>query len=103
MPRSISNHRPASLPSIDDSPHRQEDKAFYSSARWRRLRAMKLRLNALCECGCGLVAQDVHHIVDRKEAPDLAYDVGNLASMAKACHSRITKSRQQRPFDSKTL
>lgn len=75
----IAIYRPACRPSIDDSPHRQEDKAFYSGKRWRHLRDMKLRMSPLCECWCGQAAQDVHHVVDRKEAPELAYDLANLA------------------------
>ncbi|MBI1348024.1 hypothetical protein GC163_17260 [bacterium] len=91
VPRSIATHHPASRPSIDDSPHRQEDKAFYSAPRWRRLRAMKLRMSPLCECGCGQAAKDVHHIIDRKEAPELAYEISNLQSLTKRCHSRTTR------------
>lgn len=46
----------------------------------------------LCECGCGQLAQDAHHIIDRRKRPDFAF--GNLEALTHSCHSRITRARQ---------
>lgn len=74
---------------------RQEDKAFYTSKRWRRVRLQKLRRNPLCECGCNQLAEEVHHKQDRKDRPDLAYELDNLEALTKACHSRETLKRNR--------
>ncbi|MDB5347081.1 MAG: endonuclease [Schlesneria sp.] len=96
MPDKIPTYRPANRPSIEDNPQRAEDRAFYSSARWRRVRAAKLRITPLCECSqrCGRAAQECHHKIDRKQAPHLAYDISDLEALTKRCHSRVTRQRQ---------
>jgi len=39
-------------------------------------------------------ANEVHHIIDRQERPDLAYDAANLMALCKSCHSsRTTRER----------
>lgn len=72
---------------------RGDDRQFYSTARWRKLRRMKLRRNPMCEVhpdGTAAVAVEVHHVIERKQRPDLAFDFENLQSLCKPCHSRIT-------------
>ncbi|MBC7075794.1 MAG: HNH endonuclease [Syntrophomonadaceae bacterium] len=70
-----------------------KEQAFYSSARWRKLRAWKLRANPLCEnCeanGWGPTpAAVVHHTVPIKDGGDwMAID--GLVSLCKACHNRL--------------
>src|SRR5206468_12734360 len=71
---------------------RQEDKAFYSAPRWRKLRAAFLAHHPLCaECdrhGRTTLAEHVHHVLERKARPELAYDWDNLESLCESCHSR---------------
>jgi 5-methylcytosine-specific restriction protein A len=79
----------------EQRPSRQEDKNFYSSTPWLRVRRSKLLMNPLCvECeGNGLVvaAKHVHHVIDRKQRPDLALDLENLQSLCAPCHNAKRK------------
>jgi 5-methylcytosine-specific restriction protein A len=69
---------------------------FYSSKRWRRLRAAKLMANPLCECeackanGSVTPADTVDHIEPRCERPYLEWDWSNLQSMSTSHHNRKT-------------
>ena len=60
-------------------------------ARWRSLRAQKLRANSLCEeCDRGGIlerASMVHHIVPIEDGGEVL-DWENLMSLCEACHSR---------------
>lgn len=80
--------------------------AVYNTARWKRLRLVKLRDNPLCEIcekkGITKMADDVHHIqsfmsVDDPEARKaLAFDYDNLMSLCDECHSEIHKRKRSR-------
>lgn len=80
--------------------------AVYNTARWKRLRLVKLRNNPLCEVcekkGITKMADDVHHIqsfmsVDDPEARKaLAFDYDNLMSLCDECHSEIHKRKRSR-------
>ena len=67
----------------------------YTSARWRKLRAMKLAESPVCET-CSLMgrttaATEVDHIVPHNGPSDpLFIEWGNLSSKCKSCHSRKT-------------
>lgn len=71
----------------------------YDSVRWRRLRALKLQNNPLCErceeLGAITPAEDIHHKVsfltgrNWTEIRILAYDFSNLMSLCKKCHQLI--------------
>lgn len=69
---------------------------FYCSREWRMLRAFKLHINPLCEIclkkNILKPAEEVHHIVDIKDEPELALVMSNLQSLCKKCHSKITYS-----------
>ncbi len=73
---------------------RAPDHSFYSGKRWRKLRAIKLRANPLCEyClqeGVKTIATVVDHAKDRRERPDLAYELDNLKSSCKRHHDSRT-------------
>lgn len=105
MPRKIATHRP--LPDslgratfvrqrrlYDQTPERRMDKDFYKSPRWRRLRAAYLAEHPLCakcdEEGRTTAARHVHHVKERKQFPELAFEWDNLQSLCVPCHSRIT-------------
>lgn len=80
--------------------------AVYNTARWKRLRLVKLRNNPLCEVcekkGITKMADDVHHIqsfmsVDNPGARKaLAFDYDNLMSLCDECHSDIHKRKRSR-------
>jgi len=65
---------------------------FYTGRPWRRLRAMKLRKNPICEVSIrkGLVvkATTVDHRLSRRFWPELEYDLDNLISMTTSAHNR---------------
>ncbi len=101
MPSRVPTYRPPRLgtPRALTAGHRyerradrKEDKAFYSSPPWRKLRALKLALDPLCEdCKARdrtTAAAHVHHKVDRKADPALALELSNLESCCIACHNR---------------
>lgn len=79
---------------------------IYNSARWRRIREVKLMTTPLCE-RCAEVgrvssAEDVHHMVSFMSTDDpekrlfLAYDYSNLQSLCKKCHQEIHNSNEYR-------
>lgn len=95
MPGRVGYLRPAhardARASYERSEPRQEDKNFYSSARWRATRASVLRRSPLCEdcrrLGRLTPAEHVHHVLPRKDRPDLAYRPENLESLCQPCHN----------------
>ena len=70
-----------------------------NSARWRKLRAEKLRANPVCEeCeanGRSTMATEVHHIKPVESVPyekdmeRLMFNRANLLSLCHACHTEI--------------
>ncbi len=91
--------------SIDEIKHHN----FPASTQWRKLRRLFLQEYPLCgqtdkeayqgnglAKSCGNSADQVHHIIDRAEAPELAYDWRNLQSLCQSCHSLHTRSKQLR-------
>jgi 5-methylcytosine-specific restriction endonuclease McrA len=95
MSKKITMYRNPSQPTYEQCDSRREDRRFYASTQWRKVRAIKLAMNPLCECpdNCGLIAEEVHHRLDRKQRPDLALYLDNLQSLTTSCHSRITAAR----------
>lgn len=69
-------------------------------AAWRKLRAVKLAANPLCECddckatGATVAAQVVDHIIPIRQRPDLRLTWSNLRSMSKAHHDAHTAREQ---------
>jgi 5-methylcytosine-specific restriction endonuclease McrA len=79
----------------------RERRKFYRRAAWLRCRALKLAKDPACErclatTGRGVDATDVHHKIDLKDEPSLAYDLANLESLCHRCHGRITGGRIRR-------
>ena len=67
-------------------------KDIYNTARWQRVRRLKLRETPLCEyCPgvCRKVATEVDHYVAIEDG-GAPYDLANLRSACKPCHSRKT-------------
>ena len=66
---------------------------FYSSAPWKRFRAMIRQTRVLCEhCstqGRTTVGTHVHHKQDPRDAPDLALSAENVTLLCLACHNAV--------------
>jgi len=79
---------------------RQEAWRFYSSARWKGVRAVKLARDPVCEhCAARdetTAAVDVHHVEPRATRQDLALDLDNLVSLCKQCHTLEELRRRKR-------
>ena len=76
------------------TPDRKAAKAFYASARWQRVRSIKLGQDPFCEAAdCGELAVDVHHVKPWQDFPDLAFALENLESLCKRCHGEKRAAR----------
>ena len=71
--------------------YRHHNTEFYQSTAWRKLRAIKLSEEPMCEecarAGRLTPAQMVDHIVPINKGGD-ALDKNNLQSLCNACHAR---------------
>ncbi len=69
-----------------------EARRIRSSTRWRKVRALKLARDPLCEdClehGVTEVATQVHHVEGLAARPDLAFTSANLRALCTVCHAR---------------
>jgi len=67
--------------------------AVYRSPRWKRVRFLVKRRDGwrCVKCGATGVRLEVDHIRPIRDAPELAYDMGNLQSLCVPCHSRKTR------------
>ena len=84
--------------SYEQTPERQESHRFYNTTRWRNLRRKHLRSSPLC-AHCltedrTTLANQVDHVVPRKERPDLAMDPTNLQSLCPRHHAIKTRQGQ---------
>jgi 5-methylcytosine-specific restriction protein A len=71
-----------------------------SSARWRKVRALKLARNPLCENPYGrhagtVTATEVDHIQRLRVRVDLAFALENLQSLCSACHARKSAAERK--------
>lgn len=73
---------------------------FLNRAAWRKCREWYRRRNPLCErcraAGRFVPSAVVHHKIDRRERPDLAYDESNLEALCEPCHNAESARRQDR-------
>jgi 5-methylcytosine-specific restriction endonuclease McrA len=78
-------------------------RAFYTSLRWRKTRALKLANNPLCEScrsrGMYVAATMVHHSKGLGECHEHALDMDTLVSLCTACHNREHKRIDTRVGD----
>ena len=72
---------------------------LYNRGKWGELRAMQLLLQPFCvECakaGRRRRAEEVDHITPHKGDEELFFNVDNLQSLCKSCHSRKTIAEQR--------
>ena len=82
-------HRKAYEKGLDQ--YRETATARGYDSRWARFRDWYLNQHPLCGCGCGRVAQEVHHLIPVTGPDDPRfYDVDGLVALSKGCHSRAT-------------
>ena len=80
--------RRAQLPKLLPS-----DDKIYSTRRWSELARSIKRQRPICE-HCGeAVAEECHHIMTLLQAPHLAFEPSNIASLCRSCHHDIHKGR----------
>jgi 5-methylcytosine-specific restriction protein A len=98
MPKRVPSYRPPLLgppgraaADYRRSGSRMADNQFYASTPWRTLRRAFLASVPLChDCrqrGLMVYATEVHHIKERRDFPELAFDWDNLMALCKACHN----------------
>jgi 5-methylcytosine-specific restriction protein A len=95
LPGRIPTHRPPGLAlartASERTPDRRAAVKWYQTEPWPSTRLAKLAQDPLCEpClaeGRVTAAQQVHHKIDWRVRPDLAYDLANLESVCIPCHN----------------
>lgn len=92
MPTAIRSHKPRAGAPVKYRTLREKQAAngrtlALDGAAWRKLRALVLREEPLCRCGCGQPATDVDHI----DSDPTNNARGNLQGLAHSCHSRKTR------------
>jgi 5-methylcytosine-specific restriction endonuclease McrA len=115
LPSKLPTYRPKNHAAAEASARRSyerraprlEDKRFYASARWRAARLAYLQSHPTCErcsrLGRLVEAKHVHHKVERKAAPELAFDPSNFESLCVPCHSTHATFGRVPLADSATL
>ena len=72
-----------------------------NTPRWRKVRALKLARDPLCEeCqehGVVEPATQVHHVIQLTKRPNLAYDLDNTRSLCTTCHARESARERRGP------
>jgi 5-methylcytosine-specific restriction endonuclease McrA len=84
---------PNSFPYDKIKEGRKEDHSFYNSSPWKAARKIKLKTSPRCEVCGGKDWLQVHHIIPRKERPDLQYVQSNLKTECRSCHTRGHKAK----------
>lgn len=65
----------------------------YNRKKWQVLRSRYLFANPLCACGCGGIAEDVHHKQAIADGGD-PWAWNNLEALTHSCHSQATRREQ---------
>ena len=73
---------------------RQAQDAFYTSARWRKLREWALRRDGYrCQYakrfGRSVQASAVHHVLPREDFPEFQWEPWNLISLSAEAHDKM--------------
>lgn len=73
---------------------------FLNRAAWRKCREWYRKHHPLCErcraAGVYTATAVIHHKIDRRERPDLAYHEDNLEALCEPCHNAESARRQIR-------
>ena len=93
MPMRPPTHRPQGMADPKKSKQyrskeqRQRDR-WYNNPRWKRLAKMiRARDQYICQ-ECGRPGNQVDHIEEREQRPDLEYSMENLQVLCVRCHNR---------------
>jgi len=84
-----------------DKTMRSKDRAkIYNSKKWKDVRVKALVRDELmcvmCRAkGIDAKAEEVDHILELQDRLDLAFELDNLQSLCKPCHSKKTKLEKQ--------
>jgi 5-methylcytosine-specific restriction endonuclease McrA len=77
---------------------RNANRLFYYRVPWLKLRREYLAANPLCErckhSGLTVLAEHVHHIIERAASPRLELEWSNLEALCESCHNKHTRARQ---------
>ncbi len=100
MPSKITTYRahaPRPAKVYDATAMRRDDHRWYAGTPWQKLRRAVLARQPLCaECmrhARITLATTVHHIIERKDRPELALDEANLEALCGPCHSSLHRSK----------
>lgn len=67
----------------------------YRSARWKALRLEAKRRDDFKCTSCGASGWlEVHHKIPVRQAPELAYDLGNVTCLCTSCHTKQTNAER---------
>jgi len=81
---------------------RSKDRAkIYNSRQWKLVRVEALVRDefmcVMCRAnGTDTEAEEVDHILELQDRLDLAFELDNLQSLCKPCHSQKTRDEKQR-------
>jgi 5-methylcytosine-specific restriction enzyme A len=74
--------------------------------RWKQTRVAYLHAHPYCaicaKFGVKKLATDVHHILPRRERPDLAFDWNNFQGLCVRCHSGHMQADENRGYSDET-
>lgn len=86
----------------DDDEARAIRNRFYNSARYKKVKALKIRQNPICEIcdlqGITQFGQQVHHwyspfqVTNETDKWELGLSMDNLVTLCSKCHSRLHNS-----------
>jgi 5-methylcytosine-specific restriction protein A len=66
-------------------------KSIYADARWKAVRLEAKRRDGFKCTQCGAHGQlEVHHRIRARQAPELAFDLGNVTTLCRPCHIQET-------------
>ncbi|MGO4643237.1 HNH endonuclease [Mesorhizobium sp. 2RAF45] len=69
--------------------------SIYRSAAWQALRLAAKRRDGFMCTRCGARGRlEVHHETPVRQAPELAYDLGNLKCLCPPCHTKQTNAER---------
>ena len=71
----------------------KDRKGFYSSDRWRQLRAEIIAKHPTCEICKDKPSKIVHHKQSREDNPECELIKNNLMAVCWGCHNKITKGK----------
>lgn len=87
-------HRTEKTRLYNQQPERAKAKSLYATKQWQDIRRLVLRSSPLCvvckKAGRFVAAEHVDHIKPHKGDEATFFDVENLQSLCKPCHSRKT-------------